>query len=165
MNGKTIEINNTDAEGRLILCDALVYAQEKIKPDEIIDLATLTGACIVALGKEASAVMGTCDTLIEGIRKAGDFAGERYWPLPLYDEFKEMLKSDVADIINAGSKGQAGSSAGGIFLKEFIEDGQAWVHLDIAGPAYTDKDLPEVPKGATGVGVRTLLYYLYGFNL
>jgi len=164
MNGKTIEINNTDAEGRLILCDALVYAQEKIKPDEIIDLATLTGACIVALGKEASGIMGTSDKLSEGVRKAGDIAGERYWPLPLYDEFKEMLKSDVADIINAGSKGQAGSSAGGIFLKDFVKDGQAWVHLDIAGPAWTDRDVPEVPKGATGVGVRTLLYYLYGFK-
>jgi len=164
MSGKTIEINNTDAEGRLILCDALTYAQQKVKPDELIDLATLTGACIVALGKEASGIMGTNDDLIDRIRKAGDIAGERFWPLPLYDEFKEMLKSDVADIINAGSKGQAGSSAGGIFLKEFIEEGQKWAHLDIAGPSYTDRDVPETPKGATGVGVRTLLYYLYGLG-
>lgn len=163
MNGKTIEINNTDAEGRLILNDALVYAQKHVQPDELIDLATLTGACVVALGKEASGIMGTDDGLIEGIRQAGDLAGERFWPLPLYDEYKEMLKSDVADLINAGSKGQAGSSAAGVFLKEFIEDGQKWVHLDIAGPAYTDRDVPETPKGATGVGVRTLLYYLYGF--
>jgi leucyl aminopeptidase len=164
MNGKTIEINNTDAEGRLILCDALSYAQKEIQPDELIDLATLTGACVVALGKEASGIMGTDDGLIEGIRKAGDVAGERYWPLPLYDEFKEMLKSPVADLMNAGSKGQAGSSAAGMFLKEFIEEGQKWAHLDIAGPSYTDRDVPEVPKGATGVGVRTLLYYLYGFQ-
>ena len=164
MNGKTIEINNTDAEGRLILCDALTYAQQTVAPDELIDLATLTGACVVALGKEASGIMGTDDGLSEGIRTAGDAAGERFWPLPLYDEYKEMLKSDVADYINAGSKGQAGSSAGGMFLKEFIEDDQKWVHLDIAGPAWTDRDVPETPKGATGVGVRTLLYYLYGLS-
>lgn len=164
MNGKTIEINNTDAEGRLILCDALTYAQQQVKPDELIDLATLTGACIVALGKEASGMMGTDDDLMDRLRQAGAVAGERFWPLPLFDEFKDMLKSDVADLINAGSKGQAGSSAGGMFLKAFIEDGQKWVHLDIAGPSYTDRDVPEAPKGATGVGVRSLLYYLYELN-
>lgn len=164
MNGKTIEINNTDAEGRLILADALVYAQQQAQPDELIDLATLTGAQIIALGKEASGIMGTDETLIERLRQAGDVAGERLWPLPLFDEFKEMLKSDVADIINAGSKGQAGSSAGGIFLKEFVEDNQKWVHIDIAGPSWTDRDVPEVPKGGTGVGVRFLLYYLYGLG-
>lgn len=164
MNGKTIEINNTDAEGRLTLADAITYAQQQVQPDELIDLATLTGACVVALGKEASGIMGTDESLMEQIRKSGDAAGERFWPLPLFDEFKEMLKSDVADLINAGSKGQAGSSAGGIFLREFVGAGQKWAHLDIAGPAYTDRDVPEVPKGATGVGVRTLLYYLYGWG-
>jgi leucyl aminopeptidase len=164
MNGKTIEINNTDAEGRLILADALVFAQQEAKPDELIDLATLTGACITALGKEASGIMGSDDGLMAAIRSAGTVAGERFWPLPLFDEFKDMLKSDVADLINAGSKGQAGSSAGGMFLREFVEPGQAWVHLDVAGPSYTDRDIPEVPKGATGVGVRTLLYYLYGIS-
>lgn len=161
LNGKTVEVNNTDAEGRLILCDALTYAQQEVKPDEIIDLATLTGACVVALGKAASGVMGTSQELIEGIRTAGDKAGEKYWQLPLYDEYKDALKSDVADLINAGSKGEAGTSCAGMFLKEFIEDDRAWAHLDIAGPAWTSKDQPEVPKGATGVGVRTLLYYLY----
>ncbi len=164
MKGKTIEINNTDAEGRLILADALTYAQQETDPDEIIDLATLTGACVVALGKEASGIMGIDDGLIDGIRSAGEAAGERYWPLPLYDEYKDFLKCDVADMTNSGNKGQAGSSAGGMFLKEFIDEGRKWVHLDIAGPAYTDKDVPEVPKGGTGVGVRTLLYYLYGWN-
>ncbi len=164
MNGKTIEINNTDAEGRLILADGLTYAQQNVHPDELIDLATLTGACIVALGKEASGIMGTNDELIDGIRHAGEPAGERFWPLPLYEEYKEMLKSDVADMINSGSKGQAGSSAGGIFLNEFVEPDQKWVHLDIAGPSYTDRDVPEVPKGATGVGVRTFLYYLYSIT-
>lgn len=161
MNGKTIEVNNTDAEGRLVLADALTYGQRTVQPDEVIDLATLTGACVVTLGKVASGIMGTSTDLIQGIRKAGEAAGEKYWELPLYEEYAERLKSDVADLINAGSKGEAGSSMGGMFLKEFIEDNRPWAHLDIAGPAYVSSDQPEVPKGATGVGVRTLLYYLY----
>ena len=164
MSGQTIEINNTDAEGRLILCDALTYAQREVNSDELIDLATLTGAQIIALGKTASALMGTDDDLINALKAAGDVAGEKYWQLPLYDEYQDFLKSDVADLKNAGNKGEAGSQAGGMFLKAFIEDGQKWVHVDIAGPSYVDKDLPEVPKGATGVGVRTLLYYLYGWD-
>jgi leucyl aminopeptidase len=164
MNGKTIEVNNTDAEGRLILCDALTYAQKEADPDEIVDLATLTGACIVALGKVAAGAMGTSDDLIERIKKAGEPAGEKFWPLPLYDEYKSFLKSDVADLINSGAKGEAGSSAGGMFLKEFIDKDRAWVHLDIAGPAWNTTDQPETPKGASGFGVRTLLYYLYGLN-
>lgn len=163
MNGKTIEVNNTDAEGRLILCDALTYAQKECNPDELLDLATLTGACVVALGKVAAGIMGTSDNLIDGIRKAGDQAGEKLWPLPLYDEYKPMLKSSVADMINSGSKGEAGSSAGGMFLKEFVDAKRAWAHLDIAGPAWTATDVAEVPKGGTGFGVRTLLYYLYQF--
>lgn len=164
MNGKTVEVNNTDAEGRLILADALVYAQKETDPDEVLDLATLTGACIVALGKAAAGIMGTSDTLIDGVKKAGEGAGEKFWPLPLYDEYKSFLKSDVADLINAGAKGEAGSSAGGMFLKEFIDKDRTWAHLDIAGPAWVTADTPEVPKGASGFGVRTLLYYLYGLN-
>lgn len=160
MSGTTIEINNTDAEGRLILCDALTYAQEKVKPDELLDLATLTGACIIALGKTAAGIMGTDDELISRVKSAGETAGEKYWQLPLYDEYADFLKSPVADIMNAGNGGEAGSQAGGMFLKHFIEDGQKWAHLDIAGPAYTDKDTPEVPKGGTGFGVRTLLNFL-----
>lgn len=164
MNGKTIEVNNTDAEGRLILADALVYAQQECNPDEIIDLATLTGACITALGKAAAGSMGTCDALNENVRKSGEQAGEKFWPLPLYDEYQSFLKSDVADMINSGAKGEAGSSAGGMFLKEFIDENRAWVHLDIAGPAWISNEVPEVPKGASGFGVRTLLYYLYGLH-
>ena len=164
LNGKTVEVNNTDAEGRLVLCDALTYAQQECSPDEILDLATLTGACIVALGKAAAGIMGTNEDLIANVRKAGDHAGEKLWQLPLYDEYKDYLKSDVADLINAGAKGEAGSQAGGMFLKEFIEKDRAWAHLDIAGPAWLSKDLPEVPKGGTGFGVRTLLYYLYGLS-
>ncbi len=161
MNGKTIEVNNTDAEGRLILCDALTYAQKETNPDELLDLATLTGACVVALGKAAGGIMGTCDDLIDRIRKAGENAGEKHWPLPLYDEYKAFLKSDVADMINSGAKGEAGSSAGGMFLKEFVDKNRAWAHMDIAGPAWISADAPEVPKGGTGFAVRTLLYYLY----
>ncbi|MCE3234257.1 MAG: leucyl aminopeptidase [Vampirovibrio sp.] len=161
MNGKTIEVNNTDAEGRLILCDAITYAQKEVNPDEMLDLATLTGACVVALGKAAAGIMGTNDELIDQVRKAGDSAGEKLWPLPLYDEYKPFLKSDVADIINSGAKGEAGSSAGGMFLKEFVDKNRAWAHLDIAGPAWITADVPEVPKGGSGFGVRTLLYYLY----
>jgi len=164
MNGKTIEINNTDAEGRLILCDALVYAQKEVNPDEMLDLATLTGACVVALGKAAAGIMGTDDDLIDRVRKAGEAGGEKLWPLPLYDEYKSFLKSDVADLINSGAKGEAGSSAGGMFLKEFVDRGRAWSHLDIAGPAWISAETPEVPKGGTGYGVRTLLYYLYGLE-
>ncbi len=161
MNGKTIEVNNTDAEGRLILCDAMTYAQKEVNPDEMIDLATLTGACVVALGKAAAGIMGTSDDLIDRVRKAGEAGGEKLWPLPLYDEYKSYLKSDVADLINAGAKGEAGSSAAGMFLKEFVDKNLAWAHLDIAGPAWVSSDSPEIPKGGTGFGVRTLLYYLY----
>lgn len=162
MNGKTIEVNNTDAEGRLILADALTYAQQQVDPDEIIDLATLTGACITALGHVAAGVMGTDAKLIAALQDAGKAAGEKFWELPMYDEYKDALKSDVADLINAGSGGQAGTSAAAMFLKEFVDDKRKWAHLDIAGTAYTPKDVPEVPKGATGFAVRTLLYYLYG---
>lgn len=164
MNGKTVEVNNTDAEGRLILCDALTYAQKEINPDEIMDLATLTGACITALGKAAAGIMGTNDDFINRIRSAGEQAGEKLWQLPLYDEYKSFLKSDIADLINAGAKGEAGSSAGGMFLKEFIDKDRAWAHLDIAGPAWLTSEVPEIPKGGTGFGVRTLLYYLYGLS-
>jgi leucyl aminopeptidase len=161
MNGKTIEVNNTDAEGRLILCDALTYAQQQTDPDELLDLATLTGACITALGKVAAGVMGTNDDLINRLRAAGEQAGEKLWQLPLYEEYQTFLKSDVADLINSGAKGQAGSSAGGMFLKAFVDKNRAWAHLDIAGPAWVTSDVPEIPKGGTGFGVRTLLYYLY----
>ncbi len=164
MNGKTVEILNTDAEGRLILIDTLTYAQKETDPDEMIDLATLTGACVIALGEVASGLMTSDQGLADRIIKAGEPAGEKFWQLPLYEEYQEMLKSDVADLKNIGAKGQAGTSSAGMFLKNFVDEGRKWAHLDIAGPAYTSTDQPEVPKGATGVGVRTLLYYLYGLN-
>ena len=127
--GKTIEIINTDAEGRLILCDALSYAR-RYQPARVVDLATLTGAMVIALGHTATGVMGTDDALIEELRAAGERAGERVWPLPLWDDFKELIKSDVADVKNSGGR-PAGSITAAMFLREFIGD-YPWVHLDIA---------------------------------
>ncbi len=157
--GKTIEIINTDAEGRLILSDALSYAR-KFKPACVIDAATLTGAIVIALGHHATGLMGNDDHLLEEIRHAGDLAGERCWALPLWDEFREQLKSDIADVKNTG--GRPGSSiTAGWFLREFVE-GFPWAHLDIAGTAYTDGDRPGMGKGPTGVGVRLFAEFVLG---
>jgi len=149
--GKTIEIINTDAEGRLILCDALAYAR-RYQPACVIDIATLTGAIVIALGHTAAGVMGTDDALVEEVRTAADRAGERVWPLPLWDEYRELMKSDIADVKNAGGR-PAGSISAGWFLREFV-DGFPWAHLDIAGTAYTERDEPTRVKGPTGMGVR-----------
>lgn len=157
-NKKTIEIDNTDAEGRLTLADALCYASE-LGVDEIIDIATLTGACMVALGSQAGGIMGNNQELIDKLIKIADENGERFWQLPMYEEYKDNLKSDVADMKNTGARG-GGASAAAIFLKEFIKDEIPWVHLDIAGVAFLEKPQKELIKGATGVGVRTLLNYI-----
>ncbi len=151
LSGKTIEVINTDAEGRLILCDALTYAQ-RYQPACALDIATLTGAVVVALGHLATGVMGTDDALIEDVRAAGERAGERVWPLPLWDEYRDLMKSDIADVKNAGGR-PAGSISAGWFLREFV-DGFPWAHLDIAGTAYTDREDAARVKGPTGVGVR-----------
>ncbi len=151
MSGKTIEVINTDAEGRLILCDALAYAR-RYQPACVLDIATLTGAIVVALGHTATGVMGTDDALIEEVRAAGERAGERVWPLPLWDEYRDLMKSDIADVKNAGGR-PAGSISAGWFLREFV-DGFPWAHLDIAGTAYTDRDDATRVKGPTGIGVR-----------
>ena len=158
MNGKTIEVNNTDAEGRLALADALCYTCQQ-KPDAIIDIATLTGAVVSALGRAAAGIMGNDEGLIADIMKAGKKSGEKYWQLPLFDEYKESLKSDIADLKNAGSRGEAGSSCAGMFLKEFV-DGVPWAHIDIAGAGWLDKDKDELNKGGNGFGVRSLCYFL-----
>jgi len=158
MNGTTIEIGNTDAEGRLTLADALAYAVKEIKPQEMIDLATLTGACVIALGSLCSGVMWNTKPLADRVLAAAAAAGEKMWPLPLIEEYKEGLKSDVADLNNVGPRG-GGALTAGLFLKEFAAD-TPWVHIDIAGPAFSEKDLPLGPKGGTGFGVRTLLAYL-----
>jgi leucyl aminopeptidase len=149
--GKTIEIINTDAEGRLILCDALSYAR-RYEPACVLDIATLTGAIVVALGHSAIGVMGTDDGLIEEVRGAGERSGERVWPLPLWDEYRDLMKSDIADVKNAGGR-PAGSISAGWFLREFVE-GYPWAHLDIAGTAYTERDDATRVKGPTGIGVR-----------
>jgi leucyl aminopeptidase len=149
--GKTIEIINTDAEGRLILCDALSYVR-RFKPVAVIDIATLTGAVVVALGPFAIGAMGNDEPLLAEVRDAGERAGERCWPLPLWDEYRDMLKSEIADVKNSGGRG-AGTITGGWFLREFV-DGYPWVHLDIAGTAYTDGEGAQQAKGPTAVGVR-----------
>jgi leucyl aminopeptidase len=158
MNGTTIEVGNTDAEGRLTLADALCYAQQQVKADEMIDLATLTGACVVALGPLCSGLFASDQGLADRLLHAADLAGERVWQLPLIDEYREGFKSDVADFNNVGAR-SGGAITAGLFLREFAGE-TPWAHLDIAGPAFVDKDTPVTPKGATGVGVRTLLTYL-----
>jgi leucyl aminopeptidase len=157
--GKTIEVINTDAEGRLILCDALSWAR-RYHPAAVLDIATLTGAIVVALGHTASGIMGTDEKLVEEVRQAGERAGERVWPLPLWDEYRDLMKSDIADVKNAGGR-PAGSISAGWFLREFV-DGFPWAHLDIAGTAYTDRDDPARVKGPTGIGVRLFSEFLLG---
>jgi leucyl aminopeptidase len=157
--GKTIEIVNTDAEGRLILCDALSYAR-RYQPACVLDAATLTGAIVVALGHVATGAMGNDDALIEEVRRAGERAGERVWPMPLWDDFRELNKSDIADVKNSGGR-PAGSISAGWFLREFVE-GFPWVHLDIAGTAYTEREDATMVKGPTGVMVRLFSEFLLG---
>ena len=157
--GKTIEIVNTDAEGRLILCDALSYVR-KFKPACVIDAATLTGAVVIGLGHHATGLMSNDDKLLEEVRRAGDRAGERCWPLPLWEEYREQIKSDVADVKNTGGR-PAGAITAGWFLREFV-DGYPWAHLDIAGTAYVDTDRPGLAKGPTAVGVRLFTEFVLG---
>ena len=156
-NGKTIEIDNTDAEGRLTLADALCYACE-LGVDEVVDLATLTGACMVALGTAAAGIMGNDDEFVSKLIDTAQRSGERYWKLPLWDDYFESLKSDIADMKNTGSR-WGGASTAGCFLQKFVKDVK-WAHLDIAGTAFLEKPQREFIKGATGAGVRTLLNYI-----
>lgn len=159
MSGQTVEILNTDAEGRLILCDALWYAQEKFKPARIVDLATLTGAVITALGHEYGAVFSNDDRLPQHLISAGKEVGEHLWHMPLNDAWDKDINSPAADMKNIGSGG-AGSAIGAHFLKRFIRKGVVWAHLDIAGVAWAAKDRTSVPKGATAFGVRLLDRYV-----
>lgn len=156
-NGKTIEVDNTDAEGRLTLADALCYACE-LGVDEVIDIATLTGACMVALGSNAAGIMGNDETLIKNLVSTAEKSGERYWELPMWEEYFDSLKSDIADMKNTGSR-WGGASTAGVFLQKFIKDVK-WAHIDIAGVAFLEKAQKELIKGASGAGVRTLLNYI-----
>jgi leucyl aminopeptidase len=158
MNGKTAEVLNTDAEGRLILADALALASTT-NPDAIIDLATLTGAARIALGVQYAAVLGTNQPLIDALLGAGRGAGELLWQLPLAQEYKEDIRSQIADIKNVGAGG-AGTITAALFLQEFVDAAIPWAHLDIAGPAFAERDFPTASKGATGYGVRLLVRYL-----
>lgn len=154
---KTIEVLNTDAEGRLILADAITYAQ-RYHPEALIDVATLTGACIVALGHHASAILGNDQPLIDSLIAAGRRSNERLWQLPLWDDYDQLLKSDVADIKNSGGRA-AGTITGAAFLKAFAGE-KPWAHLDIAGTAWEEQGRPGIPKGGSGVGVRLLIDFL-----
>jgi leucyl aminopeptidase len=157
-NGKTIEVLNPDAEGRLVLADGLSLAAEE-DPDAIVDLATLTGACVVALGSRIAGLMGNDDRLLSAVQAASERAGEPTWRLPLPDAYRSDIDSDVADMKNTGKGRSAGSLTAGLLLQEFVAD-RPWAHLDIAGPARSDDDSGEFRKGATGFGVRTLLELL-----
>tara|TARA_B110001452_G_scaffold212411_1_gene183004 strand:+ start:817 stop:2277 length:1461 start_codon:yes stop_codon:yes gene_type:complete len=157
-NGKTIEILNTDAEGRVILSDALSYASKHFQPEYILDFATLTGAVLAALGHVATGVMGTNNDLMDTVKKSSSSTGEKVWELPLWPEFCKQVESDIADVKNMGAPGQAGTIAGAAFLKEFVGEGIPWVHFDIAGTAWGVKPNSINPKNsATGWGVRLVL--------
>lgn len=161
-NGKTVEVLNTDAEGRLILADALALAAEE-HPDAIVDVATLTGACVVALGEKIAGMLANDAAWGEQVKAAADRAGEAVWPLPLPEEYRKLLDSEVADLKNISGGGHGGALTAGLFLEAFV-DGVPWVHLDIAGPARAAADNGATVKGGTGFGVRTLLELVSTFR-
>jgi leucyl aminopeptidase len=155
-NGQTIEVLNTDAEGRLVLCDVMAYVQEKYKPHTMIDLATLTGAIVVALGSEFAGLFSNNDELAKNLSRAGDAVGEKLWRMPLAEAYDKEMEGFQSDLRNIGSGREAGSCTAAAFLGKFVEKGVAWAHLDIAGTAWSKKDHGAVPKGASAFGVRLL---------
>jgi leucyl aminopeptidase len=152
--GKTVEVLNTDAEGRLVLGDGMWYAR-RLGATHLVDVATLTGACVVALGKTTSGLFGTPAAWVEQVRAASERGGDRSWPMPIFDDYRELFKSEIADFANTGGRA-GGAITGAMFIKEFSGD-LPWVHMDIAGTAWAEDAKPYQPKGATGVGVRTLV--------
>jgi leucyl aminopeptidase len=161
-NGTTVEVLNTDAEGRLILADGLVAASEE-NPAAIVDVATLTGAAVVALGSKVAAVLGNNESFTAQVQAAAEAAGEPLWPLPLYGEYARDLESKIADLKNVGGR-PAGTIVAALFLRRFVGEGIPWAHLDIAGPAFGDNDDGELSAGGTGYGVRTLVELLRTFR-
>ena len=160
LSGKTVEIISTDAEGRLVLCDALAYAQRQFKPRAMINLATLTGGVVVALGSTRAGLFSNNDELAKALFDVGERVHERLWRLPLDEEYFELLKSEDADFKNSAGVRKAHPIVGGIFLKQFVNDETPWAHLDIAGVSDWDREMPYCPKGASGFGVRLLVKYL-----
>jgi len=159
MSGKSVEVMNTDAEGRLTLADALTYTQKHLSPSRIVDVATLTGACVVGLGEGVCGLMSNDKEMESGLVKASDSTGEKAWPLPLPPEYRAILDSPIADMRNVGVR-WGGAITAGIFLQEFVDEGMPWAHLDIAGPAFPDQSFRYFPKGATGFGVRLLIDFV-----
>jgi len=159
MTGQSIEIDNTDAEGRLVLADAIGYARQHDQR-RIVDVATLTGAVVVALGSTSAAVMGNDQEMVDRVIRAGEGTGERFWQLPMFEEYLDQIDSDIADLKNTGGR-PAGSITAGYFIREFAGD-VPWVHLDIAGMARTDKERGYIVKGHTGFPVRTLVHFVEG---
>lgn len=169
MSGKTIEVLNTDAEGRLVLCDCMTYMQKYHNPDVMVDIATLTGAAIIALGRTVSAVLTNDDDIYQRVFSAGEYTGERVWRLPLYDEYRAQLVSDVADIENVGGR-SAGTITAAMFLKEFVDKDRPWLHIDIAGTSMMEEEIaryvknPYLPKeGGTGTGTRLLFHFVKSY--
>jgi leucyl aminopeptidase len=152
-SGRTVEVINTDAEGRLILADALWYAR-RLGATHLVDVATLTGACVVALGHAMSGLFGNQQAWVDVVREAAAAGGDRVWAMPIYEEALEQMRSEIADLVNSGGRA-GGAVTAAVFLREFAGDGP-WAHLDIAGTAWAEKKEPYQPKGATGVAVRTL---------
>jgi leucyl aminopeptidase len=161
-SGRTVEVTNTDAEGRMVLADALHFAIEEFEPAAVVDLATLTGACVIALGSWSAAVLGNREPLVKAIQRAGETTGERFWQLPLWEEHKKHMRSAIADVKQTGGR-EAGTITAAAFLWHFVGE-TPWAHLDIASTADTERATPLQPAGATGFGVRTLVEFLRGWR-
>jgi leucyl aminopeptidase len=161
-SGQTIEVLNTDAEGRLILADAVWYAQEKLGATTVVDLATLTGAMVIALGNEFAGLFANHDELASQLLAAAEASGDRLWRMPLAENYDKKIDSPIADVKNISGGREAGSAMGAHFIGRFIREGVKWAHLDIAGMAWASKDQPLTPKGATGYGVRLLERFVAG---
>jgi leucyl aminopeptidase len=160
LSGKTVEIISTDAEGRMVLSDTLTYAQDRFQPRALVDIATLTGGIVVALGSVRAGLFSNDDTLAEDLLRAGERTGEKLWRMPLDDEYFELIRGDDSDFKNSSGKRKAHPVVGGIFLKQYVSESIPWAHLDIAGVDSVTTELPYAPIGATGFGVRVLVDYL-----